>query len=52
LIENGVDSNSLSAVGKGESKIDARDDYQEIEIDGDVFKWNRNMRVEIKVIKY
>lgn len=52
LIEKGVDSNNISSVGMGESKIDDSLYFEEIEIDGVVFKWNRNMRVEIKVIKY
>ena len=54
LIEKGVDENLVSAVGMGESTLDKSDEdlMQKIEIDGEQFTWNRNMRVEIKIIKY
>jgi outer membrane protein OmpA-like peptidoglycan-associated protein len=54
LIEKGVDENLVSAVGMGESTLDPSDEdlMQKIELDGEEFKWNRNMRVEIKIVKY
>jgi outer membrane protein OmpA-like peptidoglycan-associated protein len=53
LIKKGVDENLVSAVGMGESTLDPSDEdsMQMIEVDGEVFKWNRNMRVEIKIVK-
>ena len=54
LVARGVKENLVSAVGMGESKLDPSDEelMQKIEIDGEEFKWNRNMRVEIKIVKY
>ena len=53
LIEKGVNENLVSAVGMGESTIDPSDEglMQKIVLDGEEFKWNRNMRVEIKIVK-
>jgi outer membrane protein OmpA-like peptidoglycan-associated protein len=52
LINKGINQNIISAIGKGQSFIDGVDDLDEIVIDGETVKWNRNMRVEIKIIKY
>jgi outer membrane protein OmpA-like peptidoglycan-associated protein len=54
LVARGVKENLVSAVGMGESKLDLSNEelMQKIEIDGEEFKWNRNMRVEIKIVKY
>jgi outer membrane protein OmpA-like peptidoglycan-associated protein len=52
LIEKGIDGNSITAVGMGESLVDDSNNIQKVVIDGDEFFWNRNMRVEIKVIKF
>lgn len=55
ILENkGIDSNLITAKGMGESNIDPADEESmaKIFIDGEEFRWNRNMRVEIKIIKY
>jgi len=52
LINKGIDPNVISAIGKGQSFIDDEDDLDDIVIEGETVKWNRNMRVEIKIIKY
>jgi outer membrane protein OmpA-like peptidoglycan-associated protein len=54
LVEKGVNETQISAVGMGESNIDPSEDsaMQKIVLDGEEFKWNRNMRVEIKIIKF
>jgi outer membrane protein OmpA-like peptidoglycan-associated protein len=52
LIEKGVDRNLISAIGKGQSFIDDENYLEDIIINGEAVKWNRNMRVEIKIVKY
>jgi outer membrane protein OmpA-like peptidoglycan-associated protein len=52
LISKGLNYNTVSAVGMGQSTIDSENSYNQINIDGEEFLWNRNMRVEIKIIKY
>ena len=54
LVNKGIDSNLMTAKGMGESNIDSADEESmaKIFIDGEEFRWNRNMRVEIKIIKY
>jgi len=52
LIEKGVNEGLVSAVGMGRSTIDDENVTNTVNIDGDAFQWNRNMRVEIKIVKY
>ena len=52
LIKKGVNRNNISAIGMGRSTIDDDNSYKKIIVDGEEFQWNRNMRVEIKIIKY
>jgi outer membrane protein OmpA-like peptidoglycan-associated protein len=52
LIEKGIEGNLITAVGMGESLVDDSKNIQKVVIDGDEFYWNRNMRVEIKIIKF
>ena len=51
LIDKGLNYNTISAVGMGQSTIDDAYSFNDIVIDGEEFKWNRNMRVEIKLMK-
>lgn len=50
LIAKGIDANSITAIGMGESKVDP-EKTNEIYIDGEKFDWNANMRVEIKIVR-
>ena len=52
LIEKGVNEGIVSAVGMGQSTIDDENVTNTVNIDGVTFQWNRNMRVEIKIVKY
>lgn len=51
LVDKGIDSNSITAIGMGESTIVSSETNQ-ITIDGQKTDWNLNMRVEIKIVKY
>jgi outer membrane protein OmpA-like peptidoglycan-associated protein len=49
LIAKGIDANSITAIGMGESTVDPSDELIKMIIDGETFAWNANMRVEIKI---
>lgn len=51
LIIRGIEENRITAKGMGQSMIDPQDKYQRFtDIEGNEFRWNRNMRVEIEII--
>jgi outer membrane protein OmpA-like peptidoglycan-associated protein len=52
LVEKGVEPSRISTIGKGQSKIDPEEFYNKIKIEDETFEWNRNMRVEVKIIKF
>lgn len=52
LIDKGISSNLINAIAMGQSYLDDEHYLEEIIINGELVKWNRNMRVEIKIIKY
>jgi outer membrane protein OmpA-like peptidoglycan-associated protein len=51
LIENGVSASDIRAIGMGQSFIDDAQNLRTIQIGDEEVKWNRNMRVEIKLIR-
>ncbi len=51
LVDKGIDSNLITAIGMGESTVVSSKTNQ-ITIDGQKTDWNLNMRVEIKIVKY
>ena len=51
LVNRGIDSNLISAKGMGESTKVPYDEVNIINVDGEEFKWNLNMRVEIIIVK-
>jgi outer membrane protein OmpA-like peptidoglycan-associated protein len=50
MIDKGIDESRLSTVGLGNTKPLVPEDYLETDPNGN--KYNRNMRVEIKIVKY
>ena len=52
LVNKGIDSNLISVKGMGESTEVPSNELNIINVDGEEFEWNLNMRVEIKIIKY
>lgn len=54
LVDKGIDGKSIAVKGMGESKIDPSDEdsMETMNIDGEIFKYNTNMRVEIIIVKY
>ena len=52
LVNKGIDINLITAKGMGESTVVPSDEVNIINVDGEEFKWNLNMRVEIKIVKY
>lgn len=54
LVDKGIDGKSIAVKGMGESKIDPSDEdsMETMNIDGEIFKYNANMRVEIIIVKY
>ena len=51
LVDKGIDINLITAKGMGESTV-VPTSTNTINVDGEEFKWNLNMRVEIKIVKY
>jgi outer membrane protein OmpA-like peptidoglycan-associated protein len=49
LISKGIEAKRIKSTGMGESKIVPTDEYGK---DKGGNKWNKNMRVEIKIVKY
>jgi outer membrane protein OmpA-like peptidoglycan-associated protein len=48
----GIEEERIDARGMGQSMVDPTDYYEtEYDYDGTYFQWNRNMRVDIKIIK-
>lgn len=54
LVDKGIDGKLIAVNGMGESKIDpsGEDSMETMNIDGEIFKYNANMRVEIQIVKY
>ena len=52
LVDKGIDERRIAALGMGESTLYPSDSYEEYyDVDGEIIQWNKNMRVEIKVVK-
>jgi len=53
ILDKGIDPSRLTAVGLGSSYVDRNDKYDSAyDINGNLFKYNSNMRVDIKITKY
>lgn len=53
ILDKGIDPSRISAVGLGSSNVDRNDKYDSAyDTNGKLFKYNSNMRVDIKITKY